>query len=253
MKKNDKGQVTIFIIIALIIVVAVVLAFVLIKKPGQKISVEENPKEYVERCVSESLKKIEQTMFSDNLYPNPQDNYILYDGKKIKYLCKSARFYVPCINQEPMLVGYVQKNIENKIKTNVEDCFSDMRKALDSRDYDITETKLNISVEFTKEFISVYMDKKVTFTKAAESKTITGFSSRIDSPLYNLIDTMRNIINYESTTCQFNSISWMKNFPDIQIRKFVASDQTKIYSVLDKDTEKELVFAVKTCVLPAGI
>lgn len=40
---------------------------------------------------------------------------------------------------------------------------------------------------------------------------------------------------------------------DIKIDRFVTGDQTKIYTITDKLTNKKFSFAIKTCVLPAGI
>ena len=41
--------------------------------------------------------------------------------------------------------------------------------------------------------------------------------------------------------------------PGISIETHRTSDQTKIYLLKERRTEHELKFAVKTCVLPAGI
>jgi hypothetical protein len=68
-----------------------------------------------------------------------------------------------------------------------------------------------------------------------------------------LIDTARSIVNYESETCEFNALNWEKNFPSVGIKRFITSEQTKVYTLTDKITKKEINFAVKTCVLPAGI
>jgi hypothetical protein len=53
--------------------------------------------------------------------------------------------------------------------------------------------------------------------------------------------------------CEFDNINWMKNYANIRVDRFVTSDQTKVYTILDKTREQEISFAVKTCVLPAGI
>lgn len=250
---NKRGQVTIFIILALIIVVVIALAFVLIKKPGQAIPAEENPQSYLEDCVKKSLENIEQKQIETNLYPNATENYILYKNQRVKYLCKASMFYIPCINQEPMLVEYVRRNIEKQLKPEVEGCFSDLNRVLSQRGYVVTSGNLTLNVEFHKDSISANMNKKIVMKKNEAVRTFETFSTELQSPLFVLIDTARSIVNYESETCEFNSLNWEKNFPNIAIKRFITSEQTKVYTLIDKTTQKEINFAVKTCVLPAGI
>ena len=252
-KRDKKAQLTIFVILALIIVVVIALAFVLIRKPSTSIVAEQNPKGYIEKCVLDNLKSSEETTIKNNLYLDMSDNYILYMNKKVKYLCKASIFYLPCVNQEPMLLEYVRKNIENDIRPEIIKCFSDFKNDLINKGYTITEGNLSFEVNFYPGVLGVNIDNKISMKKNDVSKNFESFETQMQSPLFNLVDTARSIVNYESTTCQFNSMNWQKNYRDISIQKFVTSEQTKVYSLVDKKTEKEIDFAVKTCVLPAGI
>ncbi len=57
----------------------------------------------------------------------------------------------------------------------------------------------------------------------------------------------------EARNCYFSNDGFMALYPDYDIRKNFASDgQTKIYIVMDKDTNKKIVFAIRGCVIPAG-
>jgi hypothetical protein len=255
---DKRGQITIFVIVALMIIAGIVIIFFYYKNSSFGISSLEDINSYIERCVGDSLKKAEDEFISGNLYPNMTDNYILYKDsegktKKAKYLCKASQFYNPCINQEPMLAEYVRREIEKKTSNDAEKCFNEINVILRKKGYSITEENLDFKIEFTKKTIIANMNKKLIVKKGEETRIFENFRAEIQSPLYSLIDTARNIINFESTLCEFNMINWMKYNSDVSIKKFVASDQTKIYAVEDKTSRKSISFAVKTCVLPAGI
>lgn len=249
---KKRAQVTIFVIIALVIIVIIALVFFIINKPEKGIPTYEDPQAYIEKCMDDYLVRVEKKLFDTNLFTNMTDNYIMYMDKKVKYLCKSSTFYMPCVNQEPMLAETIRLNIEREAKPEAEKCFSELIKILRNKGYNINETKLNIRIDFFDKVIEANMDKKLTMNNGENSRIFNSFRAELQTPLYNIIDTIRNIVNYESTLCEFNSMNWMKNYPNIEIKRFVTSDQTKVYSVIDKASQKQISFAVKTCDLPAG-
>lgn len=258
MKNNStKSQITIFIIIALIIVVSIALIFVLVKKPTTIISAEQNPQAYIENCLKNSLEKAETEILEGNGYLNVTDNYILISinkpREKVPYFCKSSEFYRPCINQEPMLNGLVKNEFQSIAKKDAEICFSNLEKELKNKGYAISLGTTNLNVNLYPGQVSAEVNKKITISKGDESRNYEFFVGEIISPVYSLINHARMIVNYESTLCEFNLMNWMKYNRDIKISRFVTSDQTKVYTVTDLSSGKKISFALRTCVLPAGI
>lgn len=251
--ESKKAQITIFVILALILIVAIALIFVLIKKPGAQINVVEDPQGYIEKCVSDSLTKYEKLMLENNGYVDKKDNYILYRGEKVPYLCKASQFYMPCMSQEPMLLELIRKEIEKNVKKDSVTCFEKLKKELERAGYDVTEEAATLKIEFSKQTLIADINKKITIKKENEIKTTEKFRAEIPSPVYRLVTLAQTIVNFESTLCEFNNVNWMTNYPDISIKRFVTSEQTKVYTLTDKLSSKEFNFAVKTCVLPAGI
>jgi hypothetical protein len=251
--KNKRSQITIFVIIGLILIASIVLIFVLRNKSSINISGAENPNIYIQDCVSNALNDVETDILETNAYPNMTNNYILYRNEKVKYLCKASQFYAPCVNQEPMLVEYVRKQIQTKMDTKTKSCFNNLVYSLKRKGYEVKQSNLSFDIDFSSQAIIESINTNLIMKKNEETKTFQKFVVKLDSPIYALIDTARNIINYESTLCQFNSIGWMSQFRAIGIDRFMTSDQTKVYRVYDKETEKDFIFAIKTCVLPAGI
>lgn len=250
---NKKAQVTIFIILALIIVVAVALIFVLVKPQDQTVTAPEEVNSFIQGCIENSLEEINEKLISENLYGNLTSNYIVYKSEKYKYLCKASQFYTPCVNQEPMIIEYIRKVIEDETTKDAERCFSELKKNLQEKDYTVKDSQMGLSIEFSGEKIISKIEKEIVISKREEVRTFNKFSASINSPLYELANTIRNIINYESGVCEFNIANWMVNYPNVKITRFVTSDQSKIYLVTDRKSDKELGFAIKSCVLPAGI
>ena len=61
------------------------------------------------------------------------------------------------------------------------------------------------------------------------------------------------IINQEVKFCYFEYVGYSLLYPDYSIEKTDIDGNTKIYTIKDKQTEKVLLFAVRGCILPAGI
>ena len=232
--------------------VAVVAIFLLIKRPGLVISEVEDPKSFIKSCVSDALEVEEENIFKTNGYLSNIENHIVYLGEKVPYLCKASEFYVACVPQEPALIEKIRRQAEINVKQDVEDCFSVLVNSLKKKG-EVDEGPMTISLKIEKGKISLKTDKRIDFTREDKKSSYNSFLTEISSPLYNLLSTSSAVVNFESTYCEFNRVGWMGAYRDISIKFFRASDQTKIYTLIDRQTEKEIKFAIKTCVLPGGI
>lgn len=252
--KNKKAQVTIFIILALLLVAAIVFVYFYSGGLGFANSPAQNPEEYLKNCISDSIRQSEDLVLKSNGYPQfNSDNYILYNKEKIPYLCTVSEFYAPCIPQEPAFFNYIRKLMENKVALDTENCLTALKKDLDRRGFNVKEDPGQVNLSIEKDFISVKMSKKIYASRTEDSLAIAGIDVQYGTKFYDIIKLEQNIINYESTLCEFNVMSWMKSDPSIIIFTTRTSDSTKIYTLKDRLTERQIKFAIKTCVLPAGI
>ena len=253
--RSKKGQIAIFVIISLVIVVSIALVFTLLKLGVGKAGIREDPQAYIRICAKEAIVEIEEQIFATNGYPNTNNtNSMIYKGEKVPYLCKVSEFYTPCTPQEPLFVGKLGKNIKEYLDPRVQNCFQEIIKEFEREGYDVSLNGTGkVEVIFESNAIVVSTNKKITVIKGDESRSYDNFRTEVNSPLYNLVDTAEKIVNFESTLCEFNHLNWMLNYPDIKIEKFSASDQTKVYTIIDRESEKNLDIAIKTCILPAGI
>ena len=203
--------------------------------------------------VLEDAKVFETKLLENNGYMNLSDNYLIYYGKKVPYLCKATQFYVPCINQEPLYISHLKTELKNDIEKKSQMCFSDLKYLLEKKGYSVDEGIMNLNLNIEQKMIIVNIDKKFNIRKESESKNYNNFKSTILSSLYDLAITSGRIVNYESTFCEFDNVGWMLSNSDSKVYRFVTSDGSKVYTVTDRVSNDSIKFAVKTCVMPAGI
>ena len=218
-KKNKHAQITIMVILALIIIVSVALVTLAFKKQTPVISGIENPSGYIEQCAKQSIEKNVNLLIEENGYPNKTDNYIVYLGKKVPYLCKSGTFYTPCINQEPLLIEHFRILIENQTKKEVQKCFDDLTKNFINKGYSVEGGKNgDYNIRFQTDSVIMDMDNKITIKKGEETKVYEKFYAQTTSPLYRLVSTARHIVNFESTLCNFDYLTWEQYYRSISIK-----------------------------------
>jgi len=253
-KINNRGQVTMFIIIGILVVFAIILVFYLTGRISFSSSPTENPEAYLKNCMVASAKEAENIILKNNGYPQLNStNYILYNKEKVPYACTVSEFYSPCIPQDPGFFSYISRSIENKVVRDIEDCLKTLVDELESKKYAVQIDSGNITLKIQKDFISVSFGKRIYATKDEESKQISNIDLVYSTKLYDMIKLEQTIVNYESTICEFNKMNWMRHDNSIAIFTTRTSDQTKVYTLRERLTDREIKFAIKTCVMPAGI
>src|SRR3989338_3113173 len=109
---NKRGQVTIFIILGIIILAAVVLVFyltgdTLVKQSEGKVNIETKPlKNYVGDCLEKTGNDALTLIGKQGGVINPV-NYRLYENDKVNYLCYASTDYSLCTNLYPDLRGTI--------------------------------------------------------------------------------------------------------------------------------------------------
>lgn len=250
--KNKRGQVTIFVIIALVIVGAVIFLF-LLKRPAKlEVSAEENPQLFLQKCVREETLNAINIMLSQGGFILPE-NYKLYKNDKVEYLCYNEGYYNPCISQHPMYINELREEMKNYLKPKIEDCFASLRRELQKRNSDVSMGVSDINIELMPSRIEITINRKITITKSGEARSFDKFEIITISNLYDLGNAAIEIANMEGKYCNFEYVGYMLLNPQFDIDKFSMSDGTKMYSIEDKRTGEKLKIAIRGCVAPPGI
>jgi hypothetical protein len=249
MKK--RGQVTIFIIIAIIIVALAALLFTFYSPLRETfISDVTNPKAFVQSCLEEDVENAvnELSLRGGELEP---ESYYMYQGNKIRYLCYTNEYYQTCIVQEPMLKNSIEDEIKNAISSRAEECFDNLEQSYRDQGYQVTLNRGEMSVELLPERIVVTFDSTFTITKEA-SETYEEFSVVLNNNLYELISITNSIINFESSLGDVDVTAYMDYYSDLKVEKITQSEGTKIFVLTNRDDNKKFQFATRSIAWPPG-
>jgi len=256
MKKG--GQVTIFIIIGIIIVGAIILFFLFRESLGITIgeSPAKNPNSFLESCLEDKIQEGVDKLLMQGGYIEP----VLYknfkfenekDPVKISYLCYTQANYVPCINLKPMLIKHLQNELNDSIYDDVGNCFNSLTSSLEKQGYDVDARYNGFDLNLDEDKIVVNINSEIILTKTGETTTQENFEIHVLSKIYDLAFVIQEIVNKESANCEFNHYDSF-NYPEFDINKDTTSDSSIIYRIKYRESNDEFRFAVRGCVIPSG-
>lgn len=249
--KGENGQVTIFVILAIVIVAAVIFLFIFWGGPESSVTEETSPKSIVQKCAEDPIEESIEIILKTGGEISPQLT-IQYEGENYTYLCYQEDYYLPCYNLYPLLQERVENEIKENSKEEIQNCFNLMREDYESRGFSVSGGATNFSVNLFPNSLKVNLKKDIEITEKDNSQKFEDFGFEIVSPLYELINIAREIVNSESQYCYFEYNGYMLLHPEYKIWR-IDYVGTKIYKIIDRRTGKEFKFAVRSCVSPPGI
>ena len=247
MRYNKKGQVTIFIILGIVIVVGILFAVYFASNVDIDSPSKLGPEIFIDKCVQDVVEESVSKMMRNGGEIVPS-HAISYEGNEYNYLCYQADDFLPCYNTHPVLEKQIEKRIYIDTEEDVQECFNKMKTDFEMRGYDITGHDTFYSVDLLPGNVRINLTKNFNISKDGASQNFNNFNTRISSSIYDLVQIVNRIVNTESQTCSFNNGDYMSVYPKYTIS---AKDYegSKIYSVSDDATSAEFLFAVRGCVL----
>lgn len=249
---NDRGQIALWVIIGVVIVIGILSITLYIKGPGLVSKDNFTPEGYIELCARDAITKSLDKIILQGGFVDPV-NYKLYMGVKSTYLCKNPGYFYGCINQHPILIREMQDELVDTTKTQVEDCFNLLKNEIAKRNMQVEMGIMNISVQFAPDKVFYDINRQMKITKDGNSKSMNKIRLEVISPVYNLANVAVEIVNQEAKYCYFEYVGYMIYYPRFKIEKFAFSEGTKIYTLTDTKTNKEMNFATRSCVIPPGL
>lgn len=249
--KNKKAQIAIWFIIAFVIVAIILIFFFVQRKAVLEKPQEFNPKSYIDLCAKKAVEKVVDNMMLTGGIIEPQ-NYKIYKDTKVPYICENRNYYLPCINQHPMLLEEYKREILNYSKPGIEECFQGLKDEVEKRNGNVVYSPLIFDLALSPGIISLNIERKTSITSNGEKIEVDNFDSQIRSSLYDITNVVIDIAAGEAKNCNFEYVTYMILYKKWDITKFVMSDSTKIYTIKDMDSQKETMIAIRGCAIPAG-
>jgi hypothetical protein len=249
---NKRGQVAIWIIVAIAIFITLSLLFFLKGKPKISESYDYgNPQAFIELCARNAILDAEKIIVSQGGFIEPR-NFVSYNNVSIEYLCKNSGYFEPCIQQHPFLIEDIEKEIENYSKPIIKNCFQQLSDELKRNNKEVNFNGFQFDFYLLPNRIRSEIVTNLRISDGNGANTYENFKVELISPLYSLGRMALNIANDEAKYCYFEYVGYMALNKDLEISKKTLEDSSKIYSVKDVKSGQILNTAIRGCAIPAG-
>jgi hypothetical protein len=242
MKK--KAQVTMFIIVGIVIVSALLVFFLWVRptyflEGGKKLGFESCVEDVVEESINELSLKAG--------FINPQFTYA-YNGEDLTYLCYTNEYYETCTVQVPFLKNAFNEQLEILIRERVNTCYHNSIDALRDQGYEVTAGEVDYNVAIEPGVVRVEIDAPVV----VGSQSFARFNIRVSEPIYETVMIATSILQFETKYGDADSTSIMGYYPDYIIDKIKRGDGTTVYVLENIVSGNKFKFASRSLAWPAG-
>jgi len=251
-KRAKKGQVTIFIIVAIAIVGLIAATVFFLPRIQEAIAPGGfSPSAYLKDCIEPEIKPAVENLAKHGGYLEPE-GFILYDGEKIKYLCHSSEFYQTCVVQEPMVKNNFERQLSGIINPRAEQCFSNLKREYEKRGFAVSAGKGSILLEIITGKVRLSFVAPFTATKGETTQTFKQFDIETLSEMYELLFIAQSIVDFEAAYGDSETTLYMQYYHNIKIDKRKLDDGSKIYILSNTVTKESFTFASRSLAWPPG-
>ncbi|MBR9701649.1 hypothetical protein GOV13_01880 [Candidatus Pacearchaeota archaeon] len=251
MKGDTRGQVSIFIIVAIAIVAVGVLLFMFYPEIGSNFGLEsKNPSEFIQDCIKDEVESNVNRLSHQGGSLEPE-HYFVYNSEKLEYLCYTNEYYKTCVVQQPMLKRHIEREVEEAIEETVDECFVDLEESFQKKGYEVNLRRGAFSVELLPKRIAVSFDDSLTLTKETSEK-FDSISVMVNNNLYELVSIANSIISWETSYGDAETTTYMNYYHDLGVQKKLQSDGTTVYVLTDLNNGNKFQFASRSVAWPPG-
>ena len=251
-KQTKKSQVTIFVILAIIIVALIGFFFI---RPIRELFIPPTIGEMVPRaCIETAVKEpLNLTMLHGGKVK--PELYLMYNNYTLNYLCYTNSWYKTCEMQIPFLKNEIESEISAYAGKDIASCMAQFEERLRGKGYSI-----KVSGSRTPE-ISIRPDKAVvafnmtmTLEKDGETAVINPgmLQTEVKTNAYELIMVASSIQNYEARFGDATPETYSAFYPNLVVEKKKQDDGSKVYIIRDINTGERLQFATRSLAWPPG-
>ena len=245
--KSKRSQITIFIIVAVLIVAIALVIFLVSPNLRKNLGVAENPEAFIQTCLEDKIKESAELISLQGGSIEPEFFY-MYDNNKLQYLCYTNQYYELCTAQIPFLRKHIEDEIKSNIESDVDFCFGSLKE----NHKDSTLKEGEIIVELLPKRISTTINNEFTFRQGDSTKTQKSFRVVLNNNLYELVAIAQNIMDWEIAYGEAEPANYMSIYHELKVEKKKQTDETKIYIITDKTTGDKFQFASRSLPLPPG-
>lgn len=242
--ENKRGQVTIFVIIALMIAIGVIVFFMWVRP---SLDFKGGPSLGFEGCVKDSITEAVDILEKTTGLGSSGFTY-QYKGKDIPYICYTNNFYQTCTVQKPLLKKNFEKALKEMVEDEIQACYTSSINSLKAQGYEVTNGNLKYETLFEPGVIRIPIQAPTT----VNSQSFAKLNVEINSPIYEMVMIATSILQQESRFGDSDTAAFMNYHPDYVVLKMKRDDGTTIYTIRSKLFGNEMQFASRSLAWPAG-
>lgn len=249
---NVKGQITIFAILAVLLIAAIALLFTLYEDQLKNFigGEQQDSTNVFEQCVNEYVEIAVDKLIKHGGYIEEPLLFKEFEYTNLTYLCYTGLYYARCTPQIPNMIPHLEIEIENFIEDKIDSCFQDLKNNLESNSYVVElGTNQDFNVELTSGRARIIIERKLVQEKTENTQEFNVFEVNYKTPLYEMGIISQKIVSQEALLCNSDYLQIMRANTDFSIQKFQTGDDNKIYTIAHLPSDKSWKFAVRSCVL----
>ncbi len=247
--KLKKGQVSIFIILGILIVIVLLILFS--RDAGfDTVFAKQSPYQEIEGCAQTAIQEgLDILMLQGGVIES--ENYFMYQGKKIDYVCYSENEYENCIMQKPILTNTIRDELEEYSTPKIKSCLNSVKSSLEGRGYSVVMRDPEIVIELVPDNVLVDMNLGLRIEKTGV-ESFDHIRTGIKSKIYNFALITSSISQWETRYGDSETLNYMLYYPSLKVEKKKQGDGTTVYILTDRDTDEKFYFASRSIAIPAG-
>ncbi len=248
---NKRGQLAIFIIIALAILGIILVIFLFRPVTPPQPVVAPSPEKILRDCIEPEIAPVLAQMSAHGGSLNPDNASVIYRGEKIPYLCYTSDYYQPCVVQQPMIVDHVEKELLAVMKPKADTCLQKFKDEYAKQGYSISGSGLSINISIIPHTIEFEFISPMTITKDT-TRNYREFKVGVPSEMYDLFMIAGDVIQYEAIYGDSQTNTFISIYPDLSINKIRVGDGSKVYILRNVVTNENFTFATRGLTFPPG-
>ncbi len=246
---NKRGQVAIFVIIALVIVAALIV-FLLYPKLNPARSGEFTPQGYLKSCLEPEVKNAAKNIAEHGGVANP-DAFIIFNDSKVQYLCYTSENYKTCFVQQPRIIAKFEEEMNKALKAKAVSCMQGLKAEYEKRGYSVSSSGAVLNTSIILGNVRMEIDAPITVTRDS-TQTYRQFTVDIPSNIYDLLSIATNIVQFESVYGDSETTLYIQYYPNLKINKIDKGNGDTVYIISDVITKERFIFASRSLPWPPG-
>jgi len=241
---NKRGQVAIFIILGIVVVVGILVSVFWVRPTY---FFRDDGGLNFEECVEDAVEQAVVELGGKAGLIDPKFTYS-YDGEELTYLCYSNEYYETCSVQVPFLKNVFDEQIEVLIRDRIDLCYANSVDDLRGEGYSVVEGVLVYDVLIEPSVVRVEIEAPTVVGGSSFAR----FNVRVNSPIYEMVMIATSILQFEARYGDSDVDSMRIYYPDYFIEKIKRGDGTTVYILENMIYGNKFKFASRSLVWPAG-